>query len=134
MPEAKCLEELVNEYNNVVGSKPISAEELKLAQNNDTLSMAGNFETVQQLAVAYGTILQFNLPEDYFNTFTEKALAVTPDNANDVAKRLILPNHLVWVVVGDMSKVEKGIRDLNLGEVHKIDADGNLVKEEKAQK
>jgi zinc protease len=31
------------------------------------------------------------------------------------------------VVVGDMSKVEAGVRDLHLGEVHKIDADGNPV-------
>jgi hypothetical protein len=36
-------------------------------------------------------------------------------------------NHLIWVVVGDMSKVEAGIRELNLGEIHKIDADGNPV-------
>lgn len=130
----ESLAELVKEYDNLVGSKPISADELKDAQNNDTLSMAGNFETVQQLAGAYSTILQFNLPEDYYNTFTEKALAVTPAGANDVAKRLILPKHLVWVVVGDMSKVESGIRDLNLGEVHKIDADGNPLRDEKAQK
>jgi zinc protease len=31
------------------------------------------------------------------------------------------------VVVGDMSKVEQDIRELNLGEVHKIDVDGNPV-------
>jgi zinc protease len=31
----------------------------------------------------------------------------------------------VWVVVGDMSKVESGVRELKLGEVRKIDADGN---------
>jgi zinc protease len=37
------------------------------------------------------------------------------------------PGHLVWVVVGDMSKVEDGIRALNLGDVHKIDPDGNPV-------
>ena len=30
-------------------------------------------------------------------------------------------------MVGDMSKVEAGIRDLKLGEIHKIDADGNAV-------
>jgi zinc protease len=30
-------------------------------------------------------------------------------------------------VVGDLSKVEQGIRDLNLGEIHKIDADGNSL-------
>jgi zinc protease len=52
-------------------------------------------------------------------------LAVTPDSANEVAKKYILPGHLVWLVVGDMSKVEAGIRELSIGEVHKIDADGN---------
>ena len=54
-------------------------------------------------------------------------LAVTPETANEIAKKYILPSHLVWVVVGDMSKVEAGIRELNIGEVHKIDADGNPV-------
>ena len=38
-----------------------------------------------------------------------------------------MPGKLVWVVVGDMSKVEAGIRDLKLGEVRKIDVDGNVT-------
>jgi zinc protease len=121
------LTELVKEYNNVAGAKPISAAELKDAQNNRTLGLPGSFETVLQLAGAYSSVLQYNLPEDYFNTYTQKALALTPDTANELAKRLIQPDHLIWVVVGDMSKVEAGIRELNLGEVHKIDADGNPV-------
>jgi zinc protease len=41
---------------------------------------------------------------------------------------MIEPNRLVWVVVGDMSKVEPGIRELNLGEIRKIDADGQAVR------
>ena len=123
----ESLAELVKEYNNVVGSKPISAEELKDAQDDRTLSLAGDFETAQQLAGAYSNILQYNLPDDYYNTYTQKVLALTPDIANDAAKRFILPKHLIWVVVGDMSKVESGIRELNLGEVRKIDADGNPV-------
>ena len=83
--------------------------------------------TVQQLAGAYSQIIQFGLPEDYFNTFTQKAMSLTPESANAIAKKFILPDHLIWVVVGDMSKVEAGIRELNLGEVHKIDVDGNPV-------
>ena len=54
-------------------------------------------------------------------------MALTPDQANALARRTIVPGKLVWVVVGDMSKVEAGIRDLKLGEVRKIDADGNLL-------
>ncbi len=120
--------ELVKEYGNIAGAKPITADELKDEQSNDTLRLPGTFESVQQLSGAYADILQYGLPEDYYNTFTQKALALTPEAANEVAKKYILPDHLVWVVVGDMGKVEAGIRELNLGEVHKIDADGNPVK------
>ena len=123
----ESLAELVREYQGVSGAKPISEKELKDEQSNATLALPGSFETVQQLAGAYSQILQYGLPEDYFNTFTEKATALTPDSANATAKKFILPDHLVWVVVGDMSKVEQGIRDLNLGEIHKIDVDGNTV-------
>jgi zinc protease len=124
----ESMVELVKEYNGIVGSKPITPDELKDEQDNVTLGLPGTFETDQQLSGAYGNILQYGLPEDYYNTFTEKALALKPDAANEIAKKYILPDHLVWVVVGDMSKVEAGIRELNLGEVHKIDADGNAVK------
>jgi len=123
----ESMQELVKEYKNIAGAKPITQEELKDTQDNVTLGLPGSFETVQQLSGAYSNILEFGLPEDYYNTFTQKALAITPDSANEIAKKYILPDHLVWVVVGDMAKVEAGIRDLNLGEVHKIDPDGNPI-------
>ena len=123
----ESLVELIAEYKNIVGSKPITASELKDQQTNATLGLPGGFETVQQLSGAYGNILQYGLPDDYYNTFTEKVLSATPDTANKIAKKYIQPGHLVWIVVGDMSKVESGIRQLNFGEVHKIDADGNPV-------
>jgi zinc protease len=123
----ESLEQLVDEYHGITSSKPISEKELQDEQTNATLGLSGRFETVQQLSGAYSTILEYNLPHDYFNTFTKAALAVTPDSANSIARKFILPDHLIWVIVGDMSKVEAGIRSLNLGEVHKIDADGNPV-------
>ena len=123
----ESISELVKEYNGIAGAKPITPEELKDAQTNATLVLPGSFETVQQLSGGYGTILQNGLPEDYYNTFTQKAMSLTPVGANEIAKKHILPDHLVWVVVGDMAKVESGIRELNLGDVHKIDPDGNPV-------
>jgi zinc protease len=123
----ESMVELVKEYKNIAGGKPITEEELKDEQNNITLGLPGAFETVQQLSGAYGNIVQYGLPEDYYDTFTQKVLGLTPDNANEISKKYILPDHLVWVVVGDMGKVESGIRELNLGEVHKIDADGKPV-------
>ena len=34
------------------------------------------------------------------------------------------PEALTWVVVGDLSKIEKPVRALKLGEVQVLDADG----------
>lgn len=124
----ESLQELVQEYANIAGAKPITAEELRGAQSNETLGLPGSFETAGQLGSAYSTILQYGLADDYYNTFTDKVMALTPAQANALAARSVTPNKLVWVVVGDMAKVETGIRDLKLGDVIKIDANGNPVK------
>jgi zinc protease len=52
-----------------------------------------------------------------------RALRTTDLDA--AAKEVIHPDQLVWVIVGDRAKIEPGIRELNLGEIHFIDADGN---------
>ncbi len=123
----EAMAELVKEFKGIAGGKPITEKELKDQQSDSTLALPGNFETVAELSNAYRNILAYNLPEDYYNTYTEKILAVTPASANAIAEKYILPGHLIWIVVGDMSKVEAGIRELKIGEVHKIDADGNPV-------
>jgi zinc protease len=123
----ESLAELVAEYKNIVGGKPISAAELKDQQDDATLSLPGRFESVPELSGAYSNILEYGLPDDYYNTFTGKILSINPETANEIAKKYIQPDHLIWVIVGDMKKVEAGIRELHVGEIHKIDADGNPV-------
>ncbi|MBB5608620.1 MULTISPECIES: hypothetical protein [unclassified Janthinobacterium] len=34
------------------------------------------------------------------------------------------PDELVWVVIGDLRKIEAGVRELGWGEVTVLDADG----------
>ena len=107
---AESMAELAKEYQNICRRLSLLPQKnLKDVPNSNTLGLPGSFETVQQLAGGYGSIIQYDLPEDYYNTFTQKVMALTPDGANAIAKKYILPNHLVWLVVGDMSKVESGI-------------------------
>jgi zinc protease len=40
---------------------------------------------------------------------------------------VVKPDNLTWVIVGDRAQIEKGIRELNLGEVKFLDANGNVV-------
>jgi zinc protease len=36
------------------------------------------------------------------------------------------PDNLTWIVVGDRAKIEAGVRELNLGEFHVMDANGKV--------
>lgn len=123
----EAMQELVREYRDIAGGKPITAQELKAAIDNSTLGLPGGFETAGQLSSAYTNIVQYGLPDDYYNSYTQKALSLSPEQANALAARSFTPDRLVWVVVGDMSKIEAGIRSLNVGEVRKIDVDGKPV-------
>jgi len=69
--------------------------------------------------VAYG------LDDRYYDTYAERVRAQTVDSVTAAARAAIQPDRLVWVVVGDRSRIEAPIRALNLGEIRLIDADGN---------
>ena len=47
-----------------------------------------------------------------------------PGDRRAAARETIHPDRLVWVVVGDRAKIEQGVRNLGLGEIRLIDADG----------
>jgi zinc protease len=122
---APALRELAREVADIAGARPITQPELKAAQDNETLGLPGAFETIAQLGNGYATILQYRLPEDYYDSYTDKVLALAPADLNALAARTVLPGQQLWIVVGDMGKVEADVRALGIGEVHKIDADGN---------
>ncbi len=72
--------------------------------------------------------MQYRLANDYYDTYAGKVKAMTLNDMNAAATEVVRPQNLVWVIVGDRSKIESGVRDLNLGEIRWVDADGNPVK------
>jgi len=108
--------------------KPITPDELKKAQVNQTLRLPGAWETAGSVANSIAEIVRFNLPEDYFQTYPDKVRALTRTQLEAAAQKVIHPDKLLWVIVGDRSKIESGIRELKMGELHLLDADGNPVK------
>ena len=123
----ESLQELNREVKNVLGDKPISPEELKKAQDTQTLRLSGSWETTFAVAGAIARLVRFNLPDDHYATYPQKVLALKQNDLETAAKEILHPDKLIWVVVGDRSRIEAGIRELNLGELHLLDADGNAV-------
>jgi zinc protease len=54
--------------------------------------------------------------------------ALTEPQLASASKKFIRPDDIVWIVVGDLGKVEKGIRELGYGEVVRLNADGEPVR------
>ncbi|HEX4871312.1 MAG TPA: pitrilysin family protein [Nevskiaceae bacterium] len=110
------------------GSRPISAEELAFAAGNLVIGLPGENETNGEIAGSFLNILQYGLPDDYYNALVPKVKALQPADVNAAIRRLVDPDRLTWVIVGDLATIEAPIRALKLGEVTVIDADGKPVR------
>jgi zinc protease len=123
----ESLVEMNKELREVLKDRAITADELRMAQDNRVLRLPGSRETSGAVLSRILDLVQYELPEDYYDTYAGKVRALTARDMATAAERLLHPDKLVWVVVGDREKIEKGIRELNIAEVHLVDADGNQV-------
>jgi zinc protease len=83
--------------------------------------MPRSFETTGSMAGSLATAFVYNLPPDYFATFTQRVRAVTPAEVNAAAQRYIQPDKFAVVVVGDRKVIEPGIKALNLGPIRIVE-------------
>jgi len=120
----ESLVEVNKELRAIVGDHPVDADELTRIQANETLKLPGSRETLDSLGQGIADIVQFGLPDDYYETYAGKVRALKTADVNGAAKEVVHPDNLIWIVVGDRAKIEAGVRELNLGELKLMDADG----------
>jgi zinc protease len=125
---APSMVELRKELLEAVGKRPLKAAELEQAQRAMVLSLPGDNETTPEVAGSFLNILTFGLPDDYYNRYVGKVRGLTPPQANAALRRLVRPDALTWIVVGDLGKIEAAVRKLNFGEVKVLDADGQEIR------
>src|SRR5438552_874401 len=116
--------EVDRELRGILGPRPVEADELAKAQANLTLTLPGNWETMDAVQGSLEQLVTYGLDDHYYETYAQRVRALTIPDATTAAQDAIRPDHLVWVIVGDRSKIEAGIRELNFGEVRFLDADG----------
>ena len=115
---AESVTEMFNELEAI--RKPIGADELAKTKNYLALGFPSAFETIEDLAARIEELAIYGLPEQFYADYTTKIGAVTAAVAQRAASAIILPDALTVVVVGDRSRIEAGIRALNLGSVRVV--------------
>jgi zinc protease len=111
------IAEMLKELSGMTGTKPVREEELEKVKQQQILELPGAHETMNSIGSLLGDLLQFGLPLDYYETYVSRVLALTIADINACAKSLLDPRQMIWLVVGDRSQVEAGLRELGLGEI-----------------
>jgi zinc protease len=121
----KEVDREIREY--ASGKTPAKPAEITKIQSTEVRGLPGSYETSMAVLGTISGIVLYERPDDYA---AQRAARITSMKAADVhaAAKGINPNAVTWVIVGDLSKIEKGIRELKLGDVKVIDADGKLLR------
>ncbi|MDH3304201.1 MAG: insulinase family protein [Gammaproteobacteria bacterium] len=123
----ESMAEIKRELGEYLSSNPATDAEMAKVKDNNTLSLPGRWETNAAVLRDIGEIVSYGLPDDYWDTYAESVRGLSLEQINEVAGQAIRPDNLTWVVVGDREKIESRIRQLELGEITQIDADGNII-------
>jgi zinc protease len=123
----ETMTEIKKELDGVMGTKPISMDELNNAKNSQCLGLPGQWETAAAVEGSLQELIRYNKPLDYFKTYSGKINGLKLKDLSNSASKILHPEVLQWVIIGDRAKIEKGIRAMGFDEIHIIDGDGKIL-------
>jgi zinc protease len=120
--------EIRGEMEGVLGKKPITADEFQNMKASKVLGLPGRWETASAVQSSLAEIVSYGLPADFYQKYSAQVQKLALEDLAKAAKKILRPDALTWVVVGDRAQIEPRIRELGIADVFVIDADGNIVK------
>lgn len=124
---SESMAEIQAELNRYLGDTPPTADEVDKAQRDQTLSLAGRWETNGAVLGDLTELVQYGLPMGYWDTYTDQVRSLDVASVSAAAAEVLRPQNMTWVIVGDRSVIEPGIRSLGYGAIKVLDADGNVI-------
>jgi len=125
---ADSMREIRTDIEAFIRDKGATPAEVATSKRRSTLTLPGRWETARSVARDIAALVRFGLPEDYWDQYAGLVNALDVEEVNAAAQRLLKPDRLIWVVVGDLKTIEQDVRALGLGNVSVIDSDGNPVR------
>lgn len=124
---SESMQEIAKELRGIQDQQPITPEELSKAKKNQTLTLPGDWETIDEIESSIQEIVRYKLADNYYETYVSDVRSLTQTDVQNAARSLIKPDQLIWVVVGDLQEIEPEIRKLGFGEIRYINANGQVV-------
>ena len=122
-----ALVEFMKELRGIVGSRPITDEELTTAKDALVQRLPGTFASVSSINSAITTLWTQRLPDDYYQQYAKRIAAITKDDVLRVAKQYVTVDNLAIVIVGDRSVIEGPLKATGLAPIVLYDIEGNPI-------
>jgi len=105
----------------------ISPEDLDLVKSTLLKSNSGKFETLSQLNEMLSPIVMYNLPFDYIKQREAIVQKMTPTEHALLSQKLIHPDKLIYLIVGDKASQFAKLKELGLGDPILLDKNGKPI-------
>lgn len=115
--------ETIKEFSDIKGPRPVTKDEFVDARDSILRSLPSQFETNGQTLQQLARIPMFNLPIDYFSTFSSTLENLRLEDIHRVADTLIQDNSLTVLIVGDRSTIDSDVNSIGLPVIY-VDYEG----------
>ncbi len=120
--------EMKKEFKEFISTRLMTEDEFSKVQNNMIQQLPGSWETNAAVSGTMGAMVRYGFDDSYPYTYVKKVRELKLADAQNAAKKTIKPDTFIWLIVGDRSRIEAGIKELKIGDVNYLDASGNSVK------
>lgn len=117
--------ELLKELRHIAGERPLTEKELAQARANRVRGYAQQFETLERVTEQVAELWALGLPMSELQREPLEMEKAPLAAVNAVAKKYAAPEGSTLLLVGDLSRIEAGVRELVKGDVVILDAEGN---------
>ncbi|MDX3909919.1 MAG: pitrilysin family protein [Sphingobium sp.] len=105
---------LKGQMKDFLSTKGVTPAELERTVNGSTRELAGSFETSADVLGEMQRDVLFKRPFDYVETLADRYKALTAPQLDTMARKMIDPDKITWVVVGDKAVVMPQLQKLGI--------------------
>lgn len=109
-----------------IRQEPVSESELSMVKNYLTGNFALSLENPQTIASFATNIERYKLPKDFYTNYLKNIAAVNPGDIQEMAKKYILPDQSIILVVGKASEIADKLKNFSADQkIEYYDSDAN---------
>jgi len=119
IPDA--VSEIIREMQ-MICQEPVTDEELQQAKGYMTGIFPIAFESGTQIAAGLSTLVEYDLPDDYFRTYKDNIMDVSKEQVLQAARKYLHPENLSIVICTDKTLIEEKFKssyDIEVSEFEK---------------